>query len=124
VLQRGQIIYIPGIHLPRRFPPWGTTPVKKYVLILQDERYVDGPDAAFLVLSSVKSGRELAPYEVFVPADQNQNRPLDALVDCRWPYTAVREEITRQGTRAAGYLNHARMEEIYAAMVVGLQMEW
>jgi mRNA-degrading endonuclease toxin of MazEF toxin-antitoxin module len=105
--------------MPDRQAGRGVAPRRKYVVVLQGgPRFDNAMDRAVVVCSSLRADpSRLRPFEVLV--GQSEGFDHDTVIDCRWVYTVTKASL---GSTRYTRLSLARMNEISAALVVGLQM--
>lgn len=104
--------------MPDRQAGSGSTYLDKYVVVLQG-----GPDFAnttevTVLVASTHRGGNLRPFEVL--CGQGDGFDHDTVIDCRWPFTLRKAEITAGTYRFM--LSQSRMHQVALGLVHGLQM--
>ena len=118
-MNRGEV-WLTNVLLPDRVSRVGRQPVRKFIVLLQGgPRFVSQAEVAVVIASSLRPpGRRPRQYEVVV--GQPEGFQHDTVIDCRWPYTLRKQEVT--AGRLLTTLPPGVMERVNVALVAGLQM--
>ena len=118
-MNRGEV-YLTNILLPDRVSQSGRQPVRKYIVLLQGgQSFASQTEVAVVIASTLRPpGRRPQRYEVIVGQPEGFQR--ETVIDCRWPYTLIEQEVT--AGRLHTTLPRDVMERVNVALVAGLQM--
>ena len=106
------------MRLPDRQTGSGSTYLDKYVVLLQGgPDFADATEVTVLVASTHRA-ESLRPFEVL--CRQSDGFDHDTVIDCRWPFTLRKTEVTAGDYKFT--LPQDRMHQVSLGLVHGLQL--
>ena len=117
-LKRGGIYFI---NFPYTFDPRYPNGKNKFVLVLQDGSIFKKYDATTVLL--ITSDSDCKGFDTNVVIDVNTTKmDVESYVVCAQPYTILKSLFSQPGSWYAGSLSREKMDEVDAALYIGLCM--